>query len=124
METQELKDLIEQWGEARRHRLIEKHKVDALEENEKKLKAKIIAAMAADKITSLGATKSGANYSKKNKPTAGNWPKIYAYIRDTGEFDLLQKRLMESAIIARWDDKIEIPGVVPFPVEDITLFTP
>jgi hypothetical protein len=124
METSELMQLVDQWGAARRKRLSEQHKVDKLEEEEKKLKALVIKAMAEGKVTSVGATHSGANYSKKDKPIASDWQKIYNYIRITNEFDLLQKRLLDSAIISRWEDKLQIPGVVAFPVEDITLFTP
>jgi hypothetical protein len=118
-----LQELIDEWGATRVQRLAEQKKVDRLEETEKKLKALVIAKMVKAKQTSTGAQKYGANYSKKNKPVAGDWSKIYAYIRENNEFDLLQKRLMESAIQARWDDKIEIPGIITFPVEDITMFT-
>lgn len=118
-----LQQLIDDWGAARIHRLAEAKKVEALEVEEKKLKAKVIAAMIDAKQTSTGGQRYGANYSRKEKPTAGDWSKIYAFIKENDAFDLLQKRLTEKAVELRWEDGITIPGVVKFPVDDITMFT-
>ncbi len=118
-----LQQLIDAWGAARIQRLAEQKKVDLIEDKEKKLKAKVIAAMIAAKQTSTGAQKYGANYSRKEKPVAKDWAKIYTWIAQNDAFDLLQKRLTETAVQARWDDKVEIPGIAKFPVDDITMFT-
>lgn len=124
MDKAELSTLIDAWGEARKKRLEAKREMDRLEVEEKKLKAQVIREMSLAKASSHGGQKYGANYSKKDKPTAGNWPKIYAWIKKNDGFDILQRRLTESAIELRREDKIIIPGIVMFPVEDITLFTP
>lgn len=118
-----LQELIDSWGTARTNRLAEAKKVEALEVTEKKLKALVIAKMMESKQTSTGGQKYGANYSRKEKPTTGDWQKLYAYIKENDAFDLLQKRLTETAVTARWEDGEEIPGIVKFPVDDITMFT-
>jgi hypothetical protein len=118
-----LQQLIDNWGAARIARLAQQKVVDALEVSEKKLKAQVIAQMIEAKQTSTGGQKYGANYTRKEKPTTGDWSKLYAYIKENDAFDLLQKRLTETAVAARWEDGIEIPGVVKFPVDDITMFT-
>lgn len=49
------------------------------------------------------------------------WNKIYAFIKKTDSFDLLQRRLHEGAVKARWDDGQQIPGVVQFIKKDVKL---
>lgn len=119
-----LQQLIDDWGAARITRLAEQKVVDRLEEKEKKLKALVIAKMKEAKATSMGGLKYGANRDpNKKKPVAGDWSKIYAWIAENDAFDILQKRLTETAVQARIDDGIEIPGIVEIPIDDITMFT-
>lgn len=49
--------------------------------------------------------------SKKDVASAVNWEQILQYVKTTGEVDLLQKRLTESAVKARWDAGLTVPGV-------------
>jgi hypothetical protein len=45
------------------------------------------------------------------EPVAVEWVEIWGYIRETGEFDLLHRRIANLAVKARWEDGKEIPGV-------------
>jgi hypothetical protein len=54
-------------------------------------------------------------------PTAQDWDKLYAHIKKTGAFDLLQKRLSTTACKDRWEAKRAIPGVEPFTVIKLKL---
>ena len=50
--------------------------------------------------------------------------KLFAYIKKTGEFDLLQRRLNDAAVKERWADpknKKGVPGVEPFNVVKVSL---
>lgn len=47
--------------------------------------------------------------------------KLYAYIKKTGDFDLLQRRLNEGAIKARWEAGKAVPGVEPFDVLKVSV---
>lgn len=119
-----LQELIDAWGTARTARLAEQKKVDVLEDNEKKLKAQVIAKMKAANATSMGGLKYGANRDpNKTKPVAGNWKDIYSWITANDAFDILQKRLTETAVQARLDEGIEIPGIIQMPIDDVTMFT-
>lgn len=51
---------------------------------------------------------------EEDVPTIEDWPKFYKYIKKTGEFDLLQKRLGKQAIELRWADGKKVPGVGKF----------
>lgn len=45
-----------------------------------------------------------------------DWEKFYTHIERTGAFELLQRRLANTAIRERWDDGKKVPGVEPFDV--------
>jgi hypothetical protein len=121
--TEEIKTLADFWGMKRIERLAAQKIVDKIEDEEKQLKAQLIQACKEAGISSIGGSKYGANYKTKDKPTVGDWAKLYAFIKENDAFDLLHKRLTEKAVEERWEDNVEIPGVVKFPVDDITMFT-
>lgn len=54
-------------------------------------------------------------------PRAADWDKVWAYIKKTGSFDLLQRRLNDAAVKERWEDKKQIPGVESFNVVKVSL---
>lgn len=60
---------------------------------------------------------------KRDKPVAVDWHKIWKYIRTNDAFDLLHKRLTETAVEARWGEGVEVPGVDKLPVEKLYVTT-
>jgi hypothetical protein len=52
--------------------------------------------------------------TRKEKPTprCTDWAGLHAHIKETGEFDLLHKRLTETAVMARLGDGVYLPGIV------------
>jgi hypothetical protein len=112
-------DIVVEYVMAKAARLQQQKAVDILEQKEKELKAQIIALMRAG--TSLGPSTSKVTLVTKTKPVADSWEAIYGFIKSTGAFDLLQRRLTETAVQARWEDNIEIPGINKFPVYDISI---
>jgi hypothetical protein len=58
---------------------------------------------------------------RKTVPTAKDWDAIYAYIKKTGAWELLHKRLSTTACNERWAAKRVIPGVEPFTVVKLKL---
>lgn len=53
--------------------------------------------------------------TRKIKPTVEDWDIFYKYVKRTGAFELLQRRLGEKAVQERWDAGKVIPGVGSFP---------
>lgn len=43
-----------------------------------------------------------------------DWPKLWAHVKKTGEFELIRKQLSVTACRERWDAGKEIPGVERF----------
>lgn len=61
--------------------------------------------------TTLRAGEFKLEVKKKPSPIVDSWPDLLQFIRDTGQTDLLQKRLTESAVKQRWDNGDTLPGV-------------
>jgi hypothetical protein len=57
---------------------------------------------------------------KKDVPTAKDWAKIQAYIRKNDAFDLMQRRLNDAAVKARWEEGKKVPGVEKFSVVTVS----
>lgn len=53
---------------------------------------------------------------RKPYPTvaAEDWPKVWAHIKKTGEFELLQKRISVEAVRERWNAGKTVSGVTKF----------
>jgi hypothetical protein len=52
--------------------------------------------------------------SEKPVPKVTDWDALYAHIKKTGAFELLQKRPTESAFAERWDAGKSVPGTEKF----------
>lgn len=88
-----------------------KRQIDVLDRERRELEAKLI-----DELPKSDARGVLGNYARakvvvKEVPTAQDWDALWEHIKETGEFDLVQRRLASGAIKARWDDGEEIPGV-------------
>lgn len=57
----------------------------------------------------------------KEKPQVKDWPLFYAYVLKNKAFDLLQRRLSDTAIAERIADKRKVPGVEMFNATTVSL---
>lgn len=59
----------------------------------------------------------------KQKPQVKDWPSFYAYVKKNGRFDMLQRRLSETAIMDTLENpKVKsIPGVEMFNAVSVSL---
>jgi hypothetical protein len=102
-------DKIKNYLRIRSSRLELTKQVNLLQKEEDKLAAEIL-----PQVPQLGEIKEGGftlRRKTKVKPSVGDWGKFYEYIRSNNAFDLLHRRVTETAVKLRWDDKVEIPGV-------------
>jgi hypothetical protein len=116
-----LPDLVANYINARAERLALEKKVEAMVEQETMLKDTIIAQYRESGITKLGTEFGTVKMNELIEPVATNWPEVWDYIRQTGEFDLLHKRLANIAVKARWEEGKEIPGVTSTTVFKLTV---
>lgn len=123
--TMLVKDVItitDEYIKTQTERLAKQKEVNALEEKEHKLKEQLVQIALDAQAFHLPASENKAiNVHRKPKPRAEEWEKVYGYIVKYDAFDLLQKRLGEEAVKARWDDGIDIPGIIAFPTYSLTI---
>ena len=117
----DLPNLIDAYVDARNARLSMQKEVNELQQEENKFKAELIERLKTENLVAAASATSLVKYIVDDKPIASDWDAIYEYIMKNEAFDLLQRRLLESAIKSRWEDGVEIPGVATYPVDKLTI---
>lgn len=95
----------------REKRLEAQKYVAALKSDEDKLKHHLLEALEAAGSTGITGKLARVRASSKDIPSAKDWDKTYEYIKETGDFSLLQRRLNSSHINELAKDGVLIPGV-------------
>jgi phosphate uptake regulator len=113
--------LADAYNEARKTRLAAQKVADALEIEEKALKASLIENLKAAQATSVGGKTAIVRLVIKNEPQASDMDALYAHIRATGEFELLYRRINPASIKERKDVGVDVPGISWFSVETLSL---
>ncbi len=121
MDLNELPAVIDQYQQARNHRLEEQKKVDELKKEEDSLAMLILTALRDSETEAIGGTTHLAKRVVSNEPTVEDWDALHQHIINTGHWDLMQKRVGSAAVKLRWDEGEEVPGVGAFPVEKLSL---
>jgi hypothetical protein len=103
----------------RQKRLAQQKIVDELEAEEKALKEHIINTL--PKSETSGVAVARVTITSKDVPQVENWDLFYKHVKKTGEFELMQRRLSDSAINERWEQGKKIPGVKSFTVVSVSL---
>ncbi len=71
--------------------------------------------------TGAAGRKARVSVITKTVPTVENWDALYAHIKKTGSFELLHKRLTDTAVKERWEAGKTVPGVGTFQRTDVSL---
>lgn len=108
------------WALSQKRRVLE-NEVKALKEQESALEAFIKESFLKDGIESLRGRQAVAALSRYMVPSAKNWDQVWAHIKKTGDFDLLQKRISTTAWRERYNAGKPVPGIEPVQVVDITV---
>jgi hypothetical protein len=116
MSPKELAELGDEFWTVLQERLAADRAAALLKTKESKLQAQIVEEMRKENVSAIGGQRVSLTLKKEDVPTAESWEKVWGYIQETGQFDLLEKRLGKLACKERWENGIEIPGVVRFPV--------
>jgi hypothetical protein len=105
----------------RQQRLAKQKEVDKLEAEEKALKEHIINTLPKSESTGIAGKLARATIVKKEIPQVHDWDRFYKFVLKTKHFDLLQRRLADTAVKERWDAGEEIPGVEAFQAVTVSL---
>jgi len=98
-----------------------KAQLKVVEDEYRALEAHLIESIPKEDLQGATGKTARVELDRKPVPTAKDWDKLYAYIKKTGAFDLLHKRLSTTACNERWAAKRVIPGVESFTVVKLKL---
>lgn len=107
--------------ELRQKRLEEQKKVDLIEAEEKALKEHIIQNLPKSEASGVAGKLARVTVVTKEIPQVEDWDAFYKYVKKTGNFDLMQRRLTDAAVKERWEAGEEIPGVKHFQVVTVSI---
>lgn len=106
--------------ELREKRLELNRAVAALAEKESALQEHIINSLPKSDATGVRGKVAQVSIISKEVGTARDWNKIFNYVQKKGAWDLLQHRLNDAAVAARWEEGEKIPGVEKFQVNKVS----
>ena len=112
---------IDSYYTLRAKRLELEKSVDSLKQEEADMKADIIAELHESSLNGAKGAIATASVTHKTKPKVTDWELVYDYIKETGNVELLHKRLTEGLWASMQEDGIEIPGVEPMVLTDLSL---
>lgn len=101
---------LKQYFETRERRLKLQREADELEQQEKDILYAITKGMDQPEVF-VHEGPFVLKAVRKEVPLVNDWAATLNFIKSTGSVDLLQKRLTDSAVKARWDNGLDIPGV-------------
>lgn len=103
-------------------RLLMAKETALVETREKAIEEKLIAIIPATSSGAMGKHhKVKVETADKWIMNTEKWPDFFAYVANTGSFDLLQKRLADRAVADRMEEGVKIPGVENMKVKKISL---
>ena len=106
-----LPDLVDNYISIRAQRLALDRQAAEIKEAEDDLYKVIISKMRDEGMTVLGAKNGFVKLKELEEPVPTDWPALYQYIKDTGSFEFLHKRISTLAIKEHWAEGEDIPGV-------------
>lgn len=107
--------------ELRNKRLAMQKEVDAVAAEETALKNHIIENLPKSEASGVAGKLARVTVVTKQIPQVKDWDTFYKYVKKTGSFDLMQKRLTDAAIKERWEAGKEIPGVEHFNAVSVSI---
>jgi len=96
--------------DTRTTRLKLQKEVDKLEQKEKDLTYALTKQLLDEDINELRVDGFKATMEAKESVNVTDWPQLIDFIKHTGYVDLLQRRVTESAVKARWLAGVDVPG--------------
>jgi len=100
--------------ELRQKRLDMQKEVDKVAAEESALKEHIINTLPKSEASGVAGKLARVTVITKVVPQVKDWDAFYKYVKKTGQFDLMQRRITDGAIKERWEAGKEIPGVEHF----------
>lgn len=105
----------------REARLAKQKEAEAIEAEEKALKEHLINTLPKSEANGVAGKVARVTVVTKPVPQVKDWEKFYAHVKKTGQFELMQRRLSDTAIKERWEAGKSVPGVESFNVVTVSI---
>lgn len=105
----------------RERRLEIQRSTKEIDEQEKLVKEYLIQNLPKSQASGVSGKVANAKIEKKTVPTITDKKKFLAYVKKTGDFDLITSSMNAKAVEERWDAKKKVPGVGEFEVIKVSL---
>jgi len=112
---------IDKLYQMRAKRLEEEKRIGTLKAQETALSDHILNSFSKGDVEGARGKVATASVSRQTVAQVQDWEAFYKYVAKEGAFDLLQRRVNDSAYRARLDDQIKVPGVEPFGVVKLSI---
>ena len=105
----------------REERQAIQREAEKVEEKEKALREHVLNSFDKSAIEGARGKAATASISRQTVATVKDWDAFYAHILKSKSFDLLQKRVSDSAFRERLEAQETVPGVEPFIVVKLSV---
>ena len=105
-----IKDLIDQYVETKNKQEGLSEEVKTCTKKLAELEKDIMELMSQAGISQAASDKASCTMKMAKHPAIEDWNQFYAYVAQTGQFELLHKRLSSLAFRERWEAGGVIPG--------------
>jgi predicted secreted protein len=118
MTNRTLKTVVSDLDQIHAARLSADKTAKDLASTEAALKQELINFMVEQQVASIGSETYMFSVKEKTRVQVLDWPQVYEYIRQTGEWDLMYKRLNEAAALAR---ESQLPGTEQYSLNELSI---
>lgn len=109
------------YSEVRELRLAMQKIVDDVKARETEIKEHIIDNLSKSSDTGAAGRKYRAQIVTKEVPTLKDWTAFTAYVAENNRFDLMHKRIADTAVKDMWEAGADVPGVGKFKAVDVSI---
>jgi len=113
--------IANQYFKAKEQRLLADKTAAQLKETETSLKQQLMDTLHSQGLNSVGDKQRVYAIVTSDEPQVEDWARLYQHVQNTGEFELLFRRINPAAVKERWELKKAVPGVGKFPVEKLSV---
>jgi hypothetical protein len=116
-----LAEKADQYYLLNKRRLAAQKEVDAIETEEKTLKAELIASIELAEAQGVAGKVCRVTVVTKAKPTLRDFDALLTHCKRRNEWDLIRHAISEEAVKQRWAVGKEVPGVESFAVTTLSV---
>src|SRR3954465_14806712 len=113
--------IIDLLYKTRQKRLDENRRVEAMKGFEGELKDYLINILPKSEASGVAGKLARAQVTSKRVPVVQDWDAFFQHVAKTKSWDLLVRRVNDSAVVERWEAGKDVPGVGSFTVTNVSV---